>query len=136
MMRARRVDCGVPHVTQSAPVLVVDDDASMLRAIGRLLMAHGMRVECFDTGSALCARGNLQEASCLILDVDLGEVSGIELYRKISRRGVSTPVIFITGKDSELTRQEAYAAGCAGYLPKPFASEALVEAIESARNRT
>ena len=111
-------------------IIVVDHDPGMLEAIERLLVAHGFDVEVFTTGPALQARGKLQDARCLILDVNIPGGSGVELRRRLASAGMSVPVIFITGNDSEIVRKDALDSGCVAYLRKPFRAASLIEAIE------
>ena len=114
-------------------VIVVDDDHSILGAVERLLMVHGFDVAVFDTVEDFLARANFCEAACLVLDIhlDLDGMSGIELRRRLARFGIDLPVIFITGNDSAPTRQAAMEAGCCAYLPKPFTTASLIDAISA-----
>jgi len=111
-------------------IIVVDDDLGMQEAIERLLVAHGFNVEVFASGPALQARGRLEDARCLILDVTSPGGTGIELRRRLASAGMSVPVIYITGNDSEIVRKAALDSGCVAYLPKPFSAASLIEAIE------
>jgi FixJ family two-component response regulator len=113
-------------------VAVVDDDPGMLKAIGRLLAAHGFRVEASPSAEAFLASGASEYADCLLLDIQLGQMSGLELRRQLATSGCTIPVIFITAVEDENTRREALKAGCAGYLRKPFPSHLLFAAIEKA----
>jgi FixJ family two-component response regulator len=72
-------------------IIVVDDDPGILEAIERLLVAHGFDVEAFASGDALQARGRLEDARCLILDVNIPGGSGIELHRRLANAGKSVP---------------------------------------------
>lgn len=117
-------------------VLVVDDDPSILAAVERLLRVHGFDAEMFNTVESFLARANLRGATCLVLDIHLNGMSGIELRRQLTLSGIELPVIFITANDSETTRKAAMEAGCAAYLPKPFPTKLLVDAIESALGQT
>ena len=117
-------------MSSSNLVLVVDDDLGMLQGLNRLLKVHGFKAELFDSIEKIEARGNLDDALCLVLDIDLNGRSGIELHRKLRGRGVSLPVIFITGNDNEVVRKEAIASGCVAYLTKPFLAKALIGPIE------
>ena len=110
-------------------VLVLDDDPSVLKGIGRLLKAHGFLAELFDSIEAFHDRANLSEALCLVLDINLNGKSGIELRRQIASSGASLPVIFITAIDNDATRTSALEAGCVDYLEKPFAAKSLIDAI-------
>lgn len=113
-------------------VLVVDDDASMLKGMRRLLRQHGYDSVPFETGRALIVHDNFEQAFCIILDVNLSDGSGIELRYQLTDRGISLPVIYITGNDSHATRMAALASGCIAYLTKPFTAQALIEPIERA----
>jgi len=111
-------------------VLVVDDDSSMLKAVERLLKVRGYAVEAFSTVSSFMRSGKLAGAVCLVLDINLNGVSGIEVKRQLTRAGASLPTIFITAQEDSATRLAASDAGCIAYLTKPFASQDLVDAIE------
>jgi FixJ family two-component response regulator len=117
-------------------ILVLDDDPSVLKAVERLLKVLGFDVESFLTIDSFMERANLREAACLVLDIALDGFSGIDLRRKLKHAGISLPVIFITARDDDVTRQAALNVGCAAYLSKPFSSKDLVDAIEaSQKNR-
>jgi FixJ family two-component response regulator len=112
-------------------VFVVDDDPSVLVGIQRLIKAHGFEAELFDSVEAFDRRANLDDATCLVLDINLSGSSGIELRRRLTASGHSVPVIFITAGDKEATRRAALDAGCIAYLTKPFPAKDLIEAIKS-----
>ena len=101
-------------------IAVLDDDASVLGAVERVLKAHGFDAEVFDTVEGFLGGARLDDASCLVLDVNLKGMSGIDLSRKLTRSGVSLPVIFITGVENEATRKAALEAGCVAYLLSHF----------------
>ena len=111
-------------------VFIVDDDQSMRTGIKRLLRVHGFHSTSFESASALLACGDFDKAFCFILDINLNGESGIELCRRLADRGISLPVIYITGNDSEANRARAIASGCIAYLTKPFAASSLIEPIE------
>jgi FixJ family two-component response regulator len=123
-------------VTTRKLVLVVDDDPSILGAVERLLRVHGFDAEVFNTVESFLARPNLCGAACLVLDIHLNGMSGIELRRQLTLSGIDLPVIFITANDSEATRKAAMEVGCVAYLPKPFPTKLLMDAIESALGQT
>jgi FixJ family two-component response regulator len=112
-------------------VIVVDDDPSILRALQRVLHAHGYDTEVFDHVEGFLESAHLAEATCLVLDIHLQHQSGIELRRQLTRSGHSVPVVFITAGDNEITRKSALDAGCVAYLEKPFPSSLLIEAVET-----
>jgi FixJ family two-component response regulator len=111
-------------------VTVIDDDPTMLKAIERLLRVKGFEVETFASAEAFLA--GTGKAGCLILDIHLGGMSGIELRRQLVASGVEPPTIFITAIDDETTRKEATKAGCIAYLRKPFLASLLMGAIDKA----
>jgi FixJ family two-component response regulator len=113
-------------------VFVVDDDPSMLAALKRLLRAHGFDAEGFASAQALRDRGDFACGLCIILDINLGDGSGIELRRQLANDGVTLPVIYITGNDNEATRGAALKSGCLAYLTKPFAARSLIESVQRA----
>ena len=113
-------------------VIVVDDDPSMLRGIKRLLREHGFEANLFDSASALLSQGDFDGTFCIILDINLNDQSGIELRRRLIAEGVTLPVIYVTGNDSQANRTAAMESGCLAYLIKPFAARSLIEPIERA----
>jgi FixJ family two-component response regulator len=111
-------------------VYVLDDDPDMLRGLERLLKVHGFRPKLFQSAETFFACGdNDDEAVCLLLDVHLNGVSGIDVKRQLMRSGARLPVIFITARDNDATRRLIAEVGCVAYLPKPFSAKSLVEAI-------
>jgi FixJ family two-component response regulator len=116
-------------MAQPTVVIVVDDNASLLKSVARLLAHHGIDSRTFASAEALLASDGVQAATCLLLDIHLGGISGIELQRRLVASGSKCPVIFMTAHDDEATRNEAINAGCIAYLRKPFASHVLLDAI-------
>ena len=113
-------------------VTVIDDDPAMLTAIKRLLSAKGFDVELFSSAETFLADSPTSRTACLVLDIDLPGMSGIDLGRRLSIAGSSLPIIYITGLDDEATRNEAAEVGCVTYLRKPFLAEHLISAIDKA----
>jgi FixJ family two-component response regulator len=113
-------------------VAVVDDDPAMLKAIARLLKIHGFTVEVFDSAEAFLRRDAASEAACLVLDIQLTGISGLELRRRMRASGDKLPIIFITAVDDEAVHKEAMEAGCVAYLRKPFPATKLIGAINQA----
>jgi FixJ family two-component response regulator len=110
-------------------VYVLDDDPDMLRGLERLLTVQGFSPQLFHSTETFFASVNGEDAMCLLLDVHLNGVSGIEVKRRLSRSGMDIPVIFITAKDNEATRKLTQEVGCIAYLPKPLSAKSLIEAI-------
>ncbi|RZN09822.1 response regulator [Bradyrhizobium genosp. SA-3] len=114
-------------------VFVVDDDPSMRASMDRLLRRHGFDTTLFDTAGALLDHGKFYTAICIILDINLGAKSGIDVRRRLAENGVIVPVIYVTGNDCPANRTAAIASGCIAYLIKPFGAQSLIESVERAR---
>jgi FixJ family two-component response regulator len=110
-------------------IVIIDDNPSLLQGLNRLLSAHGFRVRTFASAELFLDDFAKCEADCLLLDIHLGGISGIELQRRLTASGSDLPVIFMTAIDDEATRQEAFDAGCIAYLRKPFLGKLLIDAI-------
>jgi FixJ family two-component response regulator len=113
-------------------ITIVDDNPSMLQGLNRLLSAHGFRVQTFASAELFLDGIANCEAECLVFDIHLGGMSGIELQRQLISSGLDLPVIFMTAIDNEATREAAFDAGCVAYLRKPFLAKLLVDAINNA----
>ncbi|PDT91071.1 response regulator [Bradyrhizobium sp. Y36] len=113
-------------------VFVVDDDPSMRTSMNRLLRGYGFNATLFDSAGALLQHGKFDTAICIVLDIDLGGQSGIDVRRSLAEQGVTAPVIYITGNDSPANRAAALGSGCIAYLTKPFAAKSLIESVARA----
>src|SRR6267378_3672926 len=113
-------------------VAVVDDDASICKAVGRLLCAAGMRSIAYASAEALLDDSSEPGPDCLILDIQLGGMSGFDLQRQLALAGKTVPIIFITAHDEPETRDLAQRLGCASYLRKTDPGKAVIEAIHQA----
>ena len=113
-------------------VAVVDDDESLCRSLGRLLRASGMQPISYSSAEAFLADTKHPQFDCLVLDVQLGGMSGIELQRQLAMKGKTPPVIFITAHDDPDARKQAQAAGCAAWFRKADSGSDVVEAIRRA----
>jgi FixJ family two-component response regulator len=113
-------------------ICVVDDDESIQRALRRLLGATGFRVETFSSAKAFLESEHRGRADCLVLDVHLAGMSGLDLQERLAQTGNSTPVVIITAHDDQSTRERARRAGAIEYLPKPFDDDSLIAAIHRA----
>jgi len=113
-------------------IAVVDDDPDMQKAIGRLLRASGFLFEMFSSAEEFLDVNRKHKPDCLVLDIQLSGMSGIDLHHRLTAAGSRLPIIFITGLDNELIRQTALDAGCVAYLRKPFPAHLLIGAIEKA----
>jgi FixJ family two-component response regulator len=113
-------------------VLVVDDDASMLTSVARLLRQLGYASLLFPSAEAFANHGEFDKAVCVLLDIDLGDGSGIELRHHLRAANISVPVIYMTGKDNPAVRKAALQSGRLAYLTKPFSASSLIEPLERA----
>ena len=113
-------------------VLVVDDDASMLTSVARLLRQLGYASLLFPSAEAFANHREFDGAVCVLLDIDLGDGSGIELRHRLKAANISVPVIYMTGKDNPAVRKAALQSGCLAYLTKPFSASSLIEPLERA----
>ena len=113
-------------------VLVVDDDPAMLRGVARVLRTHGYEPVLFPTAEAFKNHNDFEEAACIVLDINLGDGSGIELRQRLTAAHISVPVIYITANDNPAVRSAALQSGCLAYLTKPFSINSLIEPIKGA----
>ena len=113
-------------------VAVVDDDPLMLGAIDRLLKARGFEVMTYESAEAFLDDEASKGAACLVLDISLGGISGLELGRRLLANGNRLPIIFITAIEGEWAHAEALAIGCLAYICKPFRASELIGAIVKA----
>src|SRR5262245_10843681 len=105
---------------------VVDDDASILRALRRLVGAAGFVVKTFASGEELLASDDLDWIDCLVLDVHLTGLSGFEVQERLAESRRSIPVVFITAHDDAPTRERVHQTPRSQYLRKPFDEQALI----------
>jgi FixJ family two-component response regulator len=117
---------------QAKTIAVVDDDRSMLVGVERLLNAYGFATKVFASAEAFLDPAAADGADCLVVDIELGGMSGIELRRRLADYGCAVPIIFMTALDDEATRVRALEAGCVAYLLKPFPSRCLIDAVKVA----
>ena len=113
-------------------VFVVDDDASILRRVARLLRQLGYGSLLFPSAEAFANHGDFGNAVCILLDINLGDVSGIELRHRLKAANISVPVIYMTGNDEPAVRTAALQSGCLAYLTKPFSAAALADNLQRA----
>jgi FixJ family two-component response regulator len=117
-------------VAASSRVVLVEDDTSMREAIERLLHAAGFECSAYASAEALLACDRREGTACIVSDLRLPAMSGLELLAQLRSRGERTPLILITAHDAPGLRQQAMKRGAAGYLAKPFRGTALIETIK------
>jgi FixJ family two-component response regulator len=116
-------------------ISVVDDDHSVRESLARLIRSVGFGVQVFGSAEEFLSADRDRQPDCLILDIRMPGMSGLELQRELSRSNRELPVVFITahGSDDEV-RRRALGAGAVDYLLKPLKEEEVLEAIEAALN--
>ena len=117
---------------QSPTVFVVDDDAAIRSALGSLIRSVGLRVELFGSSLEFLNAKRPDAPSCLVLDVRLPGLSGLEFQRELTRTGMQIPIIFITGHGDVPMSVRAMKGGAVDFLIKPFRDQDLLDAIQSA----
>ncbi|MGB9368379.1 MAG: response regulator [Xanthobacteraceae bacterium] len=113
-------------------IAVIDDSEIMRDAMVHLLCSASYSVESYASATEFLTAVDLSQASCLVVDVELGDITGIELVRELLDLGYSFPVIFMTGSPDEAFRLAGGALGCAAFLAKPFPPDEMLQAIERA----
>ena len=113
-------------------VLVVDDDPGLLKAVQRLLRQHAYEPILFSSAEAFKNHADLENAVCVILDINLNDGSGIELRQHLKDAGISVPVIYITGNEDPAVRRAALNSGCTALLTKPLSTRELIETLKKA----
>ena len=113
-------------------VTIVDDDESVREALKGFLQSAGFAAEVFSSATDLLGSNVLDKTSCLIVDVHMPVMTGLELQRRLGNSRFRIPMIFITARDDPQARAQAVKAGAIDFLQKPFAADALLGAIHAA----
>jgi FixJ family two-component response regulator len=112
-------------------IAIVDDDPWVRKSLERLIKSEGFRTECFASAEDFIKAGDHEEMSCIILDLRLPGMSGLELQHYLATEHDCIPIVFVSAHDEPETRYEAMQAGAVAFFSKPFNDEALVEAVRS-----
>lgn len=120
---------------QAPVVFVVDDDPSMREALSNLFRSVGMRVELFSSSAEFLARPPANADSCLVLDVRLPGVSGLDFQGQLAKAGNSIPIVFMTGHGDVPMSVRAMKAGALDFLIKPFRDQDMLDAVTQALER-
>jgi len=118
--------------TERLLLSVVDDDEMLRESLPDLLREFGFSARAFSSGQEFLSSSYVGETRCLILDVAMPGMSGLEVQEELKRRGQAMPIIFITGQKDEEIRKQAFSQGAVKFLLKPFGDCALLEAINAA----
>ena len=113
-------------------ICVVDDDASLRRSLRNLLTSAGFLVETFQSAEVFMQSVHRQNTGCMVLDLRMAGMSGLEFLKHLAATGSRIPVIILTAHGDEDTRQQTLQAGAVAFLKKPFQSAALVDAVRTA----
>jgi FixJ family two-component response regulator len=119
-------------IPASPLVSIVDDDVSVRRAVRRMVRSGGYAVQSFPSAREFIDALALGRPACVVLDIHLDGMSGLELERRLAADGAGIPIVFITGHDDEVTRGRVRQSGALAYLRKPFDKRALLDAIGKA----
>ena len=116
-------------------VFIIDDDRSMRQAVQDLVESVGLRAESFATGQEFLGRQRTSDPSCLVLDVRLPQMSGLDFQRRLTEIGMQIPIIFITAHGDVPMSVRALKSGALEFLTKPFRDQDLLDAIQQALQR-
>jgi FixJ family two-component response regulator len=131
-MIAQDIQENLEEVAGSSTVFIVDDDADMRQSLESLLRSLGYRVEAYTTAQAFLDRVEAGISGCLVLDVRLPGVSGLEIQRRLAEALEPIPIIFLTGHGDIQMAVSAMKAGAVEFLPKPFREQQLIDAVAEA----
>ena len=115
-------------------ISVVDDDESIRDSTRTLLRSAGYEVATFESGELFLESGTLPETRCLVLDIRMPGMSGLELQRRVNLSDCCVPVIFVTAHDDKENRKLAFDAGASEVFQKPFSANAFLTAVDTALN--
>jgi FixJ family two-component response regulator len=119
-------------VTTAPAVAVVDDDESIRRALYRLLRSDGIAAATFASAHEFLEAHRRQNFACVVLDVYMGRMSGLDLAERMASEGTSIPIVLITAHDDERIRERAQGVGVSAYLRKPVDAKVLLDAVRRA----
>ena len=117
-------------------VSIVDDDASVRRSTGRLISALGFHAETFESAAAFLSSGQAAQTACLLLDVRMPGMDGLELQRRLADSHPSIPIVFLTAQASEAEERRALRAGAVDFLRKPVGKAALLRVLATIFDRS
>jgi FixJ family two-component response regulator len=123
---------GIQPLFNGRVVSIIDDDSSVRDGLSSLLRSHGIRADSFASAGDFLKSRRLHDSECLIVDVKMPEMGGLELLDELSRRAVFIPVIFISARATRAVMHRVEAGDAAGFVEKPFAPQAIEHALRSA----
>ena len=113
-------------------ISVVDDDESIRRTTTFLIESFGFRAAAFESAENFLKSGQLHDTSCLIVDVQMPGMNGLELQSELAAAGYDIPIVFMTAYENKVSRQQAMQAGAVAFLAKPFGDEQLLQTVRLA----
>jgi len=132
MKRSRRrsgTDCQ-PATSQAPVVAIVDDDASVRQSARRLICSFGYRAETFASGEEFLRSPIVAETACLVLDVRMPGMDGLEVQRRLAEKTAAIPIVFLTGRATDDEERRARRGGAVEFLRKPVGRAALLEVLQ------
>jgi FixJ family two-component response regulator len=129
-----------PTRGQPAPevplVAIVDDDDSVRRSTRRLIRSFGYRAKAFGSGDEFLSAACVAETACVVLDVRMPGMDGLEVQRRLLQRGARIPIVFLTGRATDDEERRARAAGAVEFLRKPVSRATLLQVLETVLHRS
>lgn len=117
----------MPH---TRPIIhIIDNDASVRRALGRVMTSAGLEHRSYESAEAFLAAAPEATAGCIVTDMTLPVRNGLDLKQALNRAALDLPVIFLTANDTQASREAAREAGAGGYFRKPVDTQALLDAV-------
>jgi FixJ family two-component response regulator len=116
-------------------IAIIDDDVLVRQSLGDCMESAGYAVEGFDSAEEFLTSGSAEKAACLIVDVQLPGITGLELQDRLACAGNRVPIVFVSAQGTQANREQAMSRGATGFLCKPFRRDDLVRLVEAATQR-
>jgi FixJ family two-component response regulator len=116
-------------------IAIIDDDLLVRQSLGDCMESAGYAVESFDSAEEFLASGSARKAACLIVDVQLPGITGLELQDRLAGADSRVPIVFVSAQGTQANREKAMSRGATGFLSKPFRRDDLVRLVEAATRR-
>jgi FixJ family two-component response regulator len=113
-------------------IAIIDDDVLVRQSLGDCMESAGYAVESFDSAEEFLASGSARKAACLILDIQLPGITGLELQERLAGADNRLPIVFVSARGTQANREKALSRGATGFLSKPFRRDDLVRLVEAA----
>jgi FixJ family two-component response regulator len=126
---------GTPGGQTSKLIAIIDDNEAMQDSLRDLIESGGFEAECFGSAKAFLESGLLRKAACLIVDIRMPKMSGLELQARLKQEQCNVPIIFITAYDEAETRAQAMQEGAVEFLAKPFDHQLLLKTLRRTLDR-